>query len=259
MAANSEAERTLDEIQELATTILGNATKVNKASRERLGFIQELIEHSAALSDLLSQTSRQSLDLTSAVTAEFTDKIALGQGLCEAIERFNQQLSKIDDFANKITYIAKQTNLLALNATIEAARAGEVGRGFAVVADEVKGLANDSAGSAIQITDQIEVLNSLSQDVTGQVTSMAESMHAAADNSRGHQEKAEEMARLMDRASASQTGDETSGPDMKGMDEIIAQLQRLAKDTEAAIAGSSRNMEIAGQLEDKSRALRKIL
>lgn len=71
---------------------------------------------------------------------------------------------QIGDVIKVIQQITHQTNLLALNATIEAARAGDSGKGFAVVAREVKDLAMQTSEAAISITQQIEAIQSRSQN-----------------------------------------------------------------------------------------------
>jgi methyl-accepting chemotaxis protein len=67
-------------------------------------------------------------------------------------------MDEIGRITRIIRDIADQTGLLALNAAIEAARAGDAGRGFSVVAEEVKSLALMTQGSADEIAEIINAL-----------------------------------------------------------------------------------------------------
>jgi len=80
------------------------------------------------------------------------------------VSELSKAAARIGDVVELINTIAGQTNLLALNATIEAARAGEAGRGFAVVASEVKALAEQTAKATGEIGQQINGIQSATQD-----------------------------------------------------------------------------------------------
>jgi methyl-accepting chemotaxis protein len=87
----------------------------------------------------------------------------------DTIGHLDEEVGKISAIASLIGEIAAQTNLLALNATIEAARAGEAGKGFAVVAGEVKNLANQTARSVEDITQQIGRIQTVMSETVGSV------------------------------------------------------------------------------------------
>ena len=72
------------------------------------------------------------------------------------VDRLGKAVDQIQSAAALIFTISRTTNLLALNAAIEAARAGAAVCGFAVVASEVKILAKRTAEATDEITEQLE-------------------------------------------------------------------------------------------------------
>jgi methyl-accepting chemotaxis protein len=72
-----------------------------------------------------------------------------------SIDSLGARLQGIGQVVSVIEEIAQKTNLLALNASIIAAQAGQYGRGMAVVAGEIKSLAQRTAASTKEISDQI--------------------------------------------------------------------------------------------------------
>lgn len=79
----------------------------------------------------------------------------------ESIQKLEQGVAEISEFADEISKITGQTNMLALNASIEAARAGEQGKGFAVVAEQVRLLAERSKKSNDSIVQVVSHISSL--------------------------------------------------------------------------------------------------
>lgn len=73
----------------------------------------------------------------------------------ERIDALGERVAGIGDVVRVIQEITEKTNLLALNASIIAAQAGQHGRSFAVVAREIKALAQRTAASTKEITEQI--------------------------------------------------------------------------------------------------------
>jgi methyl-accepting chemotaxis protein len=128
------------------------------------------------------------------------------------IDALGGRVIGIGDVVRVIQEIAEKTNLLALNASIIAAQAGEHGRSFAVVAQEIKALAQKTAASTKQISEQIRGVQDESERAmeamaTG-VTAVAEGFQVALgagdalgeirQSARMAQKKVQSMMRAMD-------------------------------------------------------------
>lgn len=87
----------------------------------------------------------------------------------ENIEKMNEIRDQVKTtllYSKNIENIARGTKILAINASVEAAQAGEYGRTFAVVADAIQTVAQQSHNTAIEIIDQ---MNLMDQSIEGNV------------------------------------------------------------------------------------------
>jgi methyl-accepting chemotaxis protein len=135
-------------------------TMVAAASEEASTNVQSVASSTEEMASSVHEISRQVQE--SARMAG--DAVNEARKTNDRVSELSKAAGRIGDVVELINTIAGQTNLLALNATIEAARAGEAGRGFAVVASEVKALAEQTAKATGEISQQINGIQSATQD-----------------------------------------------------------------------------------------------
>ena len=255
--------------------ILKNAENVNAASKERAVFIGQLIDNAEGLAGdlggvmqgMADDRSRftdvegdigELLSALAAVREDMEQGAAAAKALLQTMESFNHRFRDIDGIAREIVAIGEQTNLLALNATIEAARAGDAGRGFAVVAGEVKTLAAQSGEAAVRIeellTDLGGKLTGVSDGIRGLDEAMVASEQAADHYDSQFRATSDHIRALSGKASANCSSVEQQ---LNRFQEVIGAIREIKANTEAAITGSARNMELSSDLlQDLARARR---
>jgi methyl-accepting chemotaxis protein len=167
-----DANATVDNLQEIISSIKGSTEAINIAAKEIAAGNQDLssrteeqassLEETASSMEQLTGTVKQNADNARQANelAGSAQRIAVQGGdvvgqVVKTMSDIHRSSSRIGDIIGVIDGIAFQTNILALNAAVEAARAGEQGRGFAVVATEVRSLAQRSASAAKEIKDLI--------------------------------------------------------------------------------------------------------
>ena len=256
------AQNSLD----LANTICNNATKVNEASKKRLGNIENtknmvdgFISKSIEIKDI-TQKSSDIADKTLLSTTQSSEYINRLSNILEhnheLTNEFQVQISELTSKINGITSlvdsikdIADQTNLLALNAAIEAARAGEHGRGFAVVADEVRKLAESTNKSADQVQMEMKLIVGISNDVMDRQEGMIKGIEDSVSLAGETVEILHELG-----SNASENKDEVSiaisciSTQLKDSHNIQDDMKQLVEDTKHAIEGSSNNISLSQDL-----------
>ncbi len=231
-----------DRVQQEVTTVSTMAGDTTTAVAQVASATEEL---SASFAEV-SRSSAAALQQADAALDTASSSSASVDSLVASAE----QVGRISDLIGDIT---EQTNLLALNATIEAARAGEAGKGFAVVAGEVQGLAGETADATTQIEERIgqiraavEVMASLSTQITGTMSEVRDSQHA--------------IAAAVEQQSAV-SGEISSS--LGGISQRADGVARSASAVTGAVAQSVRAAEAAGRaaetVNDACEELRRII
>ncbi len=147
-----------------ASELDGTIERHRSATREALTWANRISSASAALTGTMSEVaaSSQHAAVTAGAGRESLGQMQAAMGtmvnasssLSEKLDQIHAKAGNIRKVVETIHKVAEETNLLSLNAGIEAEKAGEYGFGFAVVAREIRRLADQTAGSTLDI-DQI--------------------------------------------------------------------------------------------------------
>jgi len=264
-------------IDELVKTVLGNASRVNAASGQRINFAQEMVQLTEELSSDASQIAEQTRTchaVMDELAMSIRDNDPKVQHLCQQLhsavewsadqqqrlQSFDQQFQDIHEMAQTIRGISEQTNLLALNAAIEAARAGEAGRGFAVVADEVKNLAAHAGQQAKKINELLNSLTDIEKEFLQSSEQfrqqMVETLTATTEGEAGSErvsqnaEMALQQVEVMLANMIRQTDAQT-----RNAQKITEDLGQLEADALASQQGSAKNMKLAEEIRQHLQQL----
>jgi len=240
-----------------------NAQAVNSASKERADFLADLISTSEQIQEDLHAVGLEARDCTqdlanaggkisqaregiNSISQTCLGAAELVGHLSTATSDLNSKFNDIENLAQEISSISSQTNLLALNATIEAARAGDAGKGFSVVAGEVKAL----AGSTEKAVESIAtILSEMTQSLaeTRQLVETAREKLQLSDAQSAN--SLEQIASVETTLNALTSRNEATSRQMTdrtaALDKVSTNLHQIRKDTENAIKGSARNIELA--------------
>jgi methyl-accepting chemotaxis protein len=178
-ASSGEVAQAVEQISRGAETQAEMVTRSSKVIHEMavsVDLIARRAKETAKAARQTSQTAQKGGEVAQDSLERMRDFFD-GVGLIGTeFAQLNAKLQQVGKMADFIVEMARQTNLLALNASIEAARAGEAGKGFAVVAEEVRKLADNSAKSAIEIVETIDVVKQGSQALQETITESSRSI-----------------------------------------------------------------------------------
>jgi len=166
------------EIDQAVTQSTLESATANSAAMETSGNVQLMAASAEEMAASITEISQSMTKSQTATDDAFDQVVSAG----DSAQRLSAAAAAMGGIVGLIQTIAGQINLLALNATIESARAGEAGKGFAVVAGEVKNLANQAARATDQITQEIDGIQSISNDVVTALEIIRQSIGTVRDH-----------------------------------------------------------------------------
>jgi len=151
----SRADSVAVSAEEMSTNISNVAAAMEQSSTNTSMVASAAEEMNSTISEIA-----QNAEKARGVSHDAVDKSRSAFNRMAELGRAAQAIGKVTE---TIKEISEQTKLLSLNATIEAARAGESGKGFAVVANEIKELSNQTAMATLDIKNQIDGVQSMTE------------------------------------------------------------------------------------------------
>ena len=174
-AALAETKDQFNRTDQIASAVEEMSLTSNTISEDMVSLAKE--------TEQIQQQGNQGRDRMDNILGSISSLSHEVEGGFQAVQQVTDQTEQISSILQTIESIAEQTNLLALNAAIEAARAGEQGRGFAVVADEVRSLADQSRGTAQEISTSIHTMMETLASMTKQFEVLREAVDEARETS----------------------------------------------------------------------------
>ena len=279
-AASQQLTASADQSTIAINQVADSIVKVASACTEQFGEVENATQQAEGLKnhmDTVSKTLKVSTgkiqDTTVAAeeggksvvnAVEQMQKIETSvSASAEVIAQLGEESDKIGKIVDAISEIADQTNLLALNAAIEAARAGEHGKGFAVVADEVRKLAEQSQGSAREISELIGSIQAKSQDAVQAMQSGVKNVQDGADAVDGAGKTFGEIIQMVaDVEDGSHNMEKivaelvtSTGAITKAVENINTKSREVARESETVSASSEEQTATMHEIADASRSL----
>ncbi|MCG8462330.1 MAG: methyl-accepting chemotaxis protein, partial [Holophagales bacterium] len=247
--------RTLDEIREVADTLLDEANSLaGEGSRTTVGgpvaaeaasssrAVAELAERSAAGARRAADAVSRGLEAAEAGRGALSGSLdglrglrQVAGSLAERLGGVGERAMEIAELTDVLSQVATQTHLLSLNAAIEASSAGQDGVRFAVIAQEMRQLAAEVGGVSKRLAEGFQTLRSEAREALDAMEESSQSVTDGLQATGDAEARLDEAVSLATDASAvaseiAATAEQASGR-ARG---LTASLSALTEATEAA-------------------------